>query len=99
MAILEQDLLVARQAWGEGLIAVSKKYESEGIAAPESVTNEQIQEINIEEKIEVTTNDAQVTSEENIEENTVPEEKKDQDEKEYTSDSVFAKLNELKKED
>ena len=24
MAILEQDLLVARQAWGEGLIAVSK---------------------------------------------------------------------------
>ena len=31
MAILEQDLLVARQAWGEGLIAVSKKYESEGI--------------------------------------------------------------------
>ena len=77
----------------------AKKYESEGIAAPESVTNEQIQEINIEEKIEVTTNDAQVTSEENIEENTVPEEKKDQDEKEYTSDSVFAKLNELKKED
>ena len=77
----------------------AKKYESEGIAAPEIVTNEQIQEINIEEKIEVTTNDAQVTSEENIEENTVPEEKKDQDEKEYTSDSVFAKLNELKKED
>ena len=77
----------------------AKKYESEGITAPESVTNEQKQEINIEEKIEVTTNDAEITSEENFEENTVPEEKKDQDEKEYTSDSVFAKLNELKKED
>ena len=99
MAILEQDLLVARQAWGEGLIAVSKKYESEGITAPESVTNEQKQEINIEEKIEVTNKDAEITSEENFEENIVPEEKKDQDEKEYTSDSVFAKLNELKKED
>ena len=77
----------------------AKKYESEGISSPESVTNEQIQEINIEEKIEVTTKDAEITSEENFEENTVPEEKKDQDEKEYTSDSVFAKLNELKKED
>ena len=59
----------------------------------------QKQELNIEEKIEVATNDAEITSEENFEENTVPEEKKDQDEKEYTSDSVFAKLNELKKED
>ena len=77
----------------------AKKYESEGITAPESVTNEQKQELNIEENIEVTTNDAEITSEENFEENTVPEEKKDQDEKEYTSDSVFAKLNELKKED
>ena len=77
----------------------AKKYESEGITAPESVTNEQKQEINIEEKIEVTNKDAEITSEENFEENIVPEEKKDQDEKEYTSDSVFAKLNELKKED
>ena len=77
----------------------AKKYESEGLSAPESVTNEQKQEINIEEKIEVTNKDAEITSEENFKENIVPEEKKDQDEKEYTSDSVFAKLNELKKED
>ena len=77
----------------------AKKYESEGITAPESLANEQIQKINIEEKIEVTTNDTEITANENFEENTVPEENKDQDEKEYTSDSVFAKLNELKKED
>ena len=77
----------------------AEKYESEGITAPESLANEQIQKINIEEKIEVTTNDAEITADENFEENTVPEENKDQDEKEYTSDSVFAKLNELKKED
>ena len=77
----------------------AKKYESEGITAPESVTNDQKQEINIEEKIDLTNKDAEITSEENFEENIVPEEKKDQDEKEYTSDSVFAKLNELKKED
>ena len=77
----------------------AKKYESEGITAPENTTNEQIQEINIEEKIEASTNDAEITSEENFEENTLPDEKKDQDKKEYTSDSVFAKLNELKKED
>ena len=77
----------------------AKKYESEGITAPESITNEQKQEINIEEKIEVTNKDAEITPEENFEEKIVPEEKKDQDEKEYTSDSVFAKLNELKKED
>ena len=77
----------------------AKKYESEGITAPESVSNEQIHEKNTEEKIEATNNDAEITSRENFEENIVPEDKKDQDEKEYTSDSVFAKLNELKKED
>ena len=77
----------------------AEKYKSEGITAPESVANERIQKINIEEKTEVTTNDAEITSDGNFEQNTVPEENKVQDEKEYTSDSVFAKLNELKKED
>ena len=69
--------LILFASFNIGKAEEAKKYESEGITAPEIVTNEQIQEINIEEKIEVTTNDAQFTSEENIEENTVPEEKKE----------------------
>ena len=45
MAILEQDLLVARQAWGEGLIAVSKKYESEGIESARKLASKMLDDL------------------------------------------------------
>ncbi|MCT4558446.1 MAG: phosphoribosyl-AMP cyclohydrolase [Pelagimonas sp.] len=37
MSITEQDLAQARQAWGEGLIAISKAYEEGGIEAARPV--------------------------------------------------------------
>ena len=45
MAILEQDLLVARQAWGESLIAVSKKYESEGIESARKLASKMLDDL------------------------------------------------------
>ena len=45
MAILEQDLLVARQAWGEGLIAVSQKYESEGIESARKLASKMLDDL------------------------------------------------------
>ena len=45
MAILEQDLLVARQAWGEGLIAVSKKYEGEGIESARKLASKMLDDL------------------------------------------------------
>ena len=45
MAILEQDLLVARQAWGEGLIAVSKKYEIEGIKSASKLASKMLDDL------------------------------------------------------
>ena len=45
MAILEQDLLVARQAWGEGLIAVSKQYESEGIESASKLASKMLDDL------------------------------------------------------
>ena len=76
-----------------------KKYEGEGISAPETITSEQVKETNVEQNLEAVNTEAEVAIEDNIEENTLPEESNNQEEKEYTSDSVFAKLNELKKED
>jgi hypothetical protein len=77
----------------------AKKYESEGISAPENITNEQAGEINVEQNIESVDTETETAKEENIEEKPLPEDSNNQEEKEYTSDSVFAKLNELKKED
>ena len=76
-----------------------KKYEGEGISAPENITNEQAEETNVEQSVKSINTETETTTEENIEEKTLPEESNKQEEKEYTSDSVFAKLNELKKED
>tara|TARA_B100001113_G_scaffold17880_1_gene13318 strand:- start:468 stop:1247 length:780 start_codon:yes stop_codon:yes gene_type:complete len=77
----------------------AKKYESDGISAPENITNEQVEETNIEQNLEPVNTKTETATEENTEEKTLPEESNNQEEKEYTSDSVFAKLNELKKED
>jgi hypothetical protein len=77
----------------------AKKYEGEGISAPENITNEQAEETNVEKSEELINTETETTTEENIEEKTLPEKSNNQEEKEYTSDSVFAKLNELKKED
>ena len=77
----------------------AKKYEGEGISAPENLTNEQAEEINVEQNQEPVNTETETATEENIEEKTLPEDINNQEEKEYTSDSVFAKLNELKKED
>jgi len=77
----------------------AKKYEGEGISAPENITNEQAEEINVEQNLESVNAKTETAKEESIEEKTLPEDSKNQKEKEYTSDSVFAKLNELKKED
>jgi hypothetical protein len=77
----------------------AKKYEGEGISAPENITNEQAEEINVEQNEEPVNTETETPTKENIEEKTLPEDIKNQEEKEYTSDSVFAKLNELKKED
>jgi hypothetical protein len=77
----------------------AKKYESEGISAPENITNEQDEEINVKQNEDSVITETETATEENIEEKTLPEDIKNQEEKEYTSDSVFAKLNELKKED
>ena len=77
----------------------SKKYEGEGISAPETITNEQVKETNVEQNLETVNTETELAIEDNIEENTLTEESNNQEEKEYTSDSVFAKLNELKKED
>ena len=77
----------------------AKKYEGEGISAPETITNEQVKETNVEQNLETVNTETEQAIEDNIEENTLTEESNNQEEKEYTSDSVFAKLNELKKED
>ena len=77
----------------------AKKYESEGISAPENITEEQIKEINIEQNLKSVNTQPETAAEKNIEEKTLLEDNNNQEEKEYTSDSVFAKLNELKKED
>lgn len=77
----------------------AKKYESEGISAPENITEEQIKEINIEQNLKSVNTQSETAAEKNIEEKTLLEDNNNQEEKEYTSDSVFAKLNELKKED
>ena len=77
----------------------AKKYEGEGISAPENITNEQAEEINVKQNEDSVITETETATEENIEEKTLPEDIKNQEEKEYTSDSVFAKLNELKKED
>ena len=77
----------------------AKKYEGDGISAPENITNEQVEETNIEQNVEQVNINIEQAIEENIEENTISEESNNQEEKDYTSDSVFAKLNELKKEE
>jgi len=77
----------------------AKKYESEGISAPENIINEQVKEINVEQNTELVNTQSETAAEKNIEEKTLVENNNNQEEKEYTSDSVFAKLNELKKED
>ena len=40
MPITEEDLTLARQAWGDGLIAISKAYEADGIDAARNVAND-----------------------------------------------------------
>ena len=58
-----------------------------------------VKETNIEQNAEPVNTESELAIKDNIEENALSEESNDQEEKEYTSDSVFAKLNELKKED
>ncbi|MBN44667.1 MAG: hypothetical protein CML94_04095 [Rhodobiaceae bacterium] len=77
----------------------AKKYESEGISAPENINKEQVKEINVEQNLEPVNTEYETATEKNVEEKTLLEDNNNQQEKEYTSDSVFAKLNELKKED
>ena len=77
----------------------AKKYEGERISAPENINNDQVEEISVEQNVESVNTETETATEENIEEKALPEDSNNQEEKEYTSDSVFAKLNELKKED
>ena len=77
----------------------AKKNEGEGISAPENITSKQAEEANIEKNVKQVNIDNELGINENIEKNTLPEDSNNQEEKDYTSDSVFAKLNELKKED
>ena len=77
----------------------AKKNKGAGISAPENITSNQVEETNIEQNVEQVNINIEQAIEENIEENTISEESNNQEEKDYTSDSVFAKLNELKKEE
>ena len=59
----------------------AKKYEGEGISAPENITNEQAEETNVEQSVESINTETETTTEENIEEKTLPEESNNQEEK------------------
>jgi hypothetical protein len=77
----------------------AKKYESEGIEAPENLIDENTKNANSPQDLKDVSNQMSISADENNVDDIKPEEIDDQGEKEYTSDSVFAKLNELKKEE
>ena len=77
----------------------AKKYESEGIEAPESLTDEKTNNVSSPQDLGDVSKQINISADESNVDDIKTEEINDQAEKEYTSDSVFAKLNELKKEE
>ena len=77
----------------------AKKYESEGIEAPENLTDEKTNNVSSPQDLGDVSKQINISADESNVDDIKTEETNDQAEKEYTSDSVFAKLNELKKEE
>ena len=77
----------------------AKKYESEGIEAPENLTDEKTNNVSSPQDLGDVSKQINISADESNVDDLKTEEINDQAKKEYTSDSVFAKLNELKKEE